>query len=558
MAQEKIPKKEPDKIIRHIERVAKKAMNSKLYPGTLKQVDYSLKKIAQFLDCTQAQALMFCVIMDINFRKSAVGVEHIADSLNCNPLTAARYIPEIEILEQKRLVRRDRNGMRKRAMLNDINFFITREVMESIYKEEIPSPQGKSDHTMVELLIEINELMEDRHSDRLTYEEMEEDIEILLDQSRHLEFVKRLKGQSLESVEQALILHICFETMNGNAEVDLNDACDKVFGDFHIKYAVKRGLIKGIFRIARKNLVKLEDGYFRSDRNILLTDKGLEAFFGDEMDVVVKREENNSYMIHPGSIDKKQLFFNAHEQENLSFIQATLTETNYRKVCNRIKTRHMKTGFTILFYGPPGTGKTESVYQLARETGRGIIRVNLSETKDMWYGESEKKVKEIFDRYRKISKNAKITPILLLNEADGLLGKRRELGRSGIDQTENAIQNILLQEMEDFDGILVATTNLTINLDKAFERRFLYKIRFEKPGAESMVKIWKSKISGLTGRSLDLLSREFNLTGGQIENIARKFATEEIMTGRKPGLERIREFCCEERLERDERRRVGF
>jgi SpoVK/Ycf46/Vps4 family AAA+-type ATPase len=111
----------------------------------------------------------------------------------------------------------------------------------------------------------------------------------------------------------------------------------------------------------------------------------------------------------------------------------------------------------------------------------------ISETKSKWFGESEKRIKAVFDRYHGLVKEKGIAPILLFNEADAVLGKRRELTQSrlGPDQTENAIQNIILQEMENLNGILIATTNMTVNLDKVFERRFLYKIEFDKPDTEA-------------------------------------------------------------------------
>ncbi len=78
---------------------------------------------------------------------------------------------------------------------------------------------------------------------------------------------------------------------------------------------------------------------------------------------------------------------------------------------------------------------------------------------------------------------------LLFNEADGVFGKRKDNPSSNVTQTEIAIQNIILEEMEKLDGILFATTNLTDNLDKAFERRFLFKIRFDKPTLEAKTNI---------------------------------------------------------------------
>jgi SpoVK/Ycf46/Vps4 family AAA+-type ATPase len=111
--------------------------------------------------------------------------------------------------------------------------------------------------------------------------------------------------------------------------------------------------------------------------------------------------------------------------------------------------------------------------------------VDISKTKSMWFGQSEKIIKDIFDRYRSRVKQAQKTresiPILLLNEADAVICKRRETEGSNLAQTENAMQNIILEEMEKLEGILIATTNLTQNMDKAFERRFLFKVEFEKP-----------------------------------------------------------------------------
>jgi len=203
MTQEKIPLDEPEKLIRHIERVAGKAKRSKLQVSTLNNVDYSLGCIAHFLSCTKPQALLFSVILALNFKNRTVGINDLADFMNCNPLTVARYIQDIEILESKRLIHRERDGRKKRAMLHDINFFITREVLDSIYKEDKSCMKNMDGLTMADLLIEVDELMDDRENGRLSYEEMQEDIAMILDQCSHLEFVKR----NLRQVNGCQTLH---------------------------------------------------------------------------------------------------------------------------------------------------------------------------------------------------------------------------------------------------------------------------------------------------------------------------------------------------------------
>jgi SpoVK/Ycf46/Vps4 family AAA+-type ATPase len=128
---------------------------------------------------------------------------------------------------------------------------------------------------------------------------------------------------------------------------------------------------------------------------------------------------------------------------------------------------------------------------LAIDTNREIMKVEISQSKSMWFGESEKIIKRIFTDYKAFAKESKQTPILLFNEADAILSKRNAAGSSNVAQTENAIQNILLEEFENFEGILIATTNLASNLDTAFERRFLYKVQFQKPSVNIRAKIWK-------------------------------------------------------------------
>ena len=149
---------------------------------------------------------------------------------------------------------------------------------------------------------------------------------------------------------------------------------------------------------------------------------------------------------------------------------------------------------------------------------------------------------------------------LLFNEADAVLGIRQEYAQKSVDKMENSIQNIILQEMETLEGIMIATTNLTCNLDKAFERRFIYKIEFERPTLEAKRQIWKAMIPSLSDDFAMSLAKEYDLSGGQIENVARKRAVEVILSGKEPSEEQICEYCVGEVLgSRQEKRvRIGF
>ena len=217
-------------------------------------------------------------------------------------------------------------------------------------------------------------------------------------------------------------------------------------------------------------------------------------------------------------------------------------------------------GFCCLFFGEAGAGKTELVKQLAKQTGRDLFQVDLSQIRSKWVGESEKNIQDIFDQYKVMLSHTKRQPILLFNEADAIMGRRFETTKHAVDKMENSISNIILQNMEDFDdGILIATTNLAEkNLDAAYERRFLYKLRFSRPNLEVRHKIWCSMLSDVDVDVLARLSQEFNFTGGQIVNIKKKKMIDEILYGDRSSYADLKDYCEQESISTPRPALIGF
>lgn len=160
--------------------------------------------------------------------------------------------------------------------------------------------------------------------------------------------------------------------------------------------------------------------------------------------------------------------------KQLETLKNLLPEEKFVETQKRLKEKGLPEGITVLLHGHPGTGKTEVVNQLAKATNRQIMKVDISQTKSKWFGESEKMIKKIFTDYQNFAKDCDQTPILLFNEADAIISKRKDLNSSNVAQTENALQNIILEELENFAGILMATTNLAENLDSAFDRKISF------------------------------------------------------------------------------------
>jgi len=181
----------------------------------------------------------------------------------------------------------------------------------------------------------------------------------------------------------------------------------------------------------------------------------------------------------------------------------------------------------IIFYGSAGTGKTMTAVSLAKTLKRPILSFDCSKILSMYVGESEKNVRKIFDEFKTLSKKAKVDPILLLNEADQFLSSRTEGAGSSADKMHNQMQNIFLEQIEQFEGILIATTNLLGNIDKAFSRRFNYKIEFKKPKIKQRKRLWHfmlpEKADYDESFDVEMLSK-YELTGGQINLIVRNTA----------------------------------
>jgi SpoVK/Ycf46/Vps4 family AAA+-type ATPase len=356
-----------------------------------------------------------------------------------------------------------------------------------------------------------------------------------------------------------VLLIFCCYLIHRNEETLQIRALKDVFG-YRETSAIQRRFKSREHKLFVNGLVEFDCQMGMADtEHYRLSKKAKDEFLAD-FDLKENSSRRGKDIIQSKDISGKNLYYNEKIKGRIKELTGLLREENFLNVQKRLGENNMRTGFPCIFSGPPGTGKTETVYQIARDTGRDIMLVDIAESKSMWFGESEKLIKAVFDRYRGMVKGGGPAPRLLFNEADAILGKRRELpqARSGPGQTENAIQNIILQEMENLNGILIATTNLTINLDKAFERRFLYKIEFDKPDTASKKLMWQNMIPVISDEDALHLAAKFDLSGGQIENISRRRTVEFVLSGTEPSLDQLITMCREEQLHKETAFRIGF
>jgi len=536
-------------LLQAIERVVELAEDSKLSKEFMKKAKTEIQLLAKSYGITDRQAVLFCVCMEKGPRR--VDYDDLASYLNLNKISVLSYASDIDALVRRRL-------LKFRDVKDEDDFDIPSAVIRCLKHNEVyqlPQRTGLDCAAMFELL---DQWFEDLDDDAISPHDLCEELQSLFEDNPQVGFVKHLREYNLNAENEMMAAYFAHRLVNRDdddirfhdiedlydSRADFNNAKGKLRSGEHKlqdKKLIEHKCVDGLADVTRYKLTE-------AAKRDLLAEMKLNA-----------TEEKLANMLEASKLTQKQLFFPKDIQRQMEELGSFLQPENYQKIQERMKEKGFRYGFACLFYGSPGTGKTESVYQLARMTGRNIMVVDVPQLKSMWVGQSEKNVKALFDRYREQVKKAKLTPILLFNEADAIIGIRKNGADNAVDKMENSLQNIILQEMEQLDGIMIATTNLQQNLDKAFERRFLYKIKFEKPTEEARMRIWQEMIPELSNMDIQTLASKYDFSGGQIENIARHYAIDSILHGTTDdALSMLISHCDNERLDEKSVRKVGF
>lgn len=301
---------------------------------------------------------------------------------------------------------------------------------------------------------------------------------------------------------------------------------------------------KGIAMVYPQDVGK-DDG--RPDNRVILSPKTCRAlFYGHRELVRYSSLSQQTEVIKYDEICEKELYYEPKDRNIVDTLGKIVSEEKYQEVTRRLKQKGQNSGISVILHGGPGVGKTELIKQLARKSKRDIFNLDSSKVYGSLWGETEKNVRAVFRNFKYMTSICPTAPILLFNEADGIMKKRGKGDGSAISRGEDIIQTIILQEMENFEGFFFATTNLVDNLDKAFERRFLFKLEVHSPGLETRTKIWSSLIPDLDIEQRKYLAEHYVFSGGQIENISRKKNIFEVLEGRTPTKTEIATFCDEE------------
>ena len=549
---------EENNIILALETIHKTAEDSQLKLSKFDSVTVEIEIICDYFKISTIEA----ILLSTCFIKScfdSVVLPEIIKHFGLEKHSFLKYLGSFNLLTSKSILvqTENRKSEKEYKLSQHIYDYILNQ--KSIPKELLVI-KVKED-TFNEFLADMDKISDEKDNKEISFIYFTQKFIELLNSNKHFKLVE-FAIKHLQLVDSFIFFDTILDAINAG-ENDFNTSLQSTVDDYYERnrdvFNYINSFLEGKTALTKLDLIEKDSNTFSNRHKIQLTQKAvsmLKEWEGISLEFIEKKDKR---LVYPEQIQKRNLFYNSEEALQFEPIKKSLSHTAFTQLQSRLKSKNMSTGITALLYGAPGTDKTESVYQLAKKYNRPVFKVEISETKSMWFGESQKLVKKIFTDYYTFKKTQKVCPILLFNEADAIIGKRKSAGSSSVSDTENAIQNVLLEELENFDGILFATSNLVANLDSAFERRFLFKVKFENPSSVNAAKIWRNKLPILSAKEALQLASQFSYSGGEMENIARKSLMDEIVFGTKPDFERILSFCENEKwISKSGGVRIGF
>ena len=545
---------EPQDALDALDNLASLAHKCQLNEAFDKSAAKCLGYMQQHYGFTKIQAVVIALIIDAG---KAITTNAISNYLGLRNAQMLRYEKEILDLVKSRVLMRVKEREGRGIVMDAYN--LRSDTKKAFCNNEPLTPKKISGLSATEFFETLNLIFKDHDDDLIDEEEFDNRLAEIQRENAGLAVCKKISEYALVSANVRILLYILNRYVCHNTNCVCTHELVELFESQIQGRSVRESLAEGWNELFEIGILELE-----SENGLVDTDVvGLTHYGKEELlqGLGLRFNDGKKYLGLKSATDikAKHLFYNERETEAVDELTRLLDDKHFKDVQARLESESMHKGFACLFYGGPGTGKTETVLQIARQTGRDIMQVDLSTIRDKYVGETEKRAKGIFESYRNAVKQCGKAPILLINEADAIICRRNSNSQHAVDKMENAMQNIILEEMEKLDGILIATTNLTDNMDTAFARRFLYKICFDRPSTKAKTAIWKSMVPRLSDDESAELAVHYDLSGGQIENIVRKQTVAYVLNGEYASLSKMHDYCKAELAgDYTQKKKIGF
>jgi SpoVK/Ycf46/Vps4 family AAA+-type ATPase len=513
-----------------------------------------IKSLLQFFKISYEELVVLSLLIEGGIRQEEQGIDAFLEYFG-GGLSGLKDINQAlhNLISKGYVVATTKNKFSKTLIKQ--TFEVDEKVYEALLNNKKERLEFKPAENFTKLLKNINEIYEKRTSGCYDAETMRKRIEQELSLAKkcdELDWLNSFTELTLE--DKILFLFAAYSHQKNEEQIDLEYHIKQIEDNFTKQKAFRDSIAnKTSMLIMNDLLLKAEDG-FVFDEFVGLTEKAIHALFQKESNKAKKKTFSTATILQPEDIFLEELFYNESELSQIKTIEKVLSKEKHQLVVNQLAENGLGKGVSILFNGFSGTGKTATAKRLAKTTNRPLFCVDVEKIANKWIGDSEKNTKKIFDEYYEFSNQCELTPILFFNE-DSIFSKRVEVGHSS-DRTHNSMQNILLEQMEEFSGISIVTSNHAEKLDKAFERRFLYKVEFEKPTKETQYNLLSNAFQNISKETINTVLEEYSFTGGQIYNIKKKYIMQCIIDDE--DLESLFIRLCKEEIKTTTSTKIGF
>ena len=521
------------------------------------KIPLEVNAVAAFLNVSPAEALVMYAAMNFSLTNRRPDFDDYAKRLDLNLFSSLEIIPFMDKLTERNFMHYDNDGYHAAAIM-----MLNKQVIKAVSRNDAALLPKKQDISSWKSLAKhIRSTFRDISRADVGTEEAMNYFHFVQVRSESFDFWKAM--EAYEAVDKLTLLFcLCEYFFEGNRFQIFQPGNEVLFPEAPCFDTDEGRSFVESLEIYRAGLVEIvEDELIQDNTDSLiigLTEKGKHFFFEDQaISPASPRVRKDITLLHPRKIKEVKLFYSGENESDIAILEKLMRKESLEHFFSKMEKRNLPSCLSVLLSGGSGTGKTELAMQLARKTGREILKVDLSSVKDKYVGESEKNVRGIFRNYEEAVRSSKLTPILLLNEADGLLGKRREVN-SATDQMLNTMQTTLLEQMQSMKGVIIATTNLRSHFDDAFDRRFTFKLEFENPCEKARLEILRSLLPEVNEAWLARLAASHELSGGQWRNVAYKAFIEEAM-GQELSFELLEKLAHSEgRGQGKNSQRIGF
>ncbi len=474
------------------------------------------------------------------------GIGELGSQMGCSKIEALKWLPILLSLEKRRVIESEeyRKGLPTVNRPLHRKYWIAEHIMDKLIGNAYDESLEMTDEIfLLNYVFELGNLV---RRWKLADDAFMKIVEHVLNENRRFPLIEKVAELNLEIREKTMLLTAIHHRISNN-DLRLDLLSEAVYRGIRNRVMLRMQMINGQSRLVQDSYFEIKPDVFGIMHEVLLGSSSIKLF--EHLEPVGKalfKESTETELIsivEPNDIKKVKLVYDGKVKEEYQRLQKLMNGKNLEGLFNRLEAKGLRKGVTVLLSGPPGTGKTEMVKQLARANGNRLMMVKMSEMKDAFVGQSEKNIRALFKQYEDEHKKDEKPPILLLNEADALIGKRHAnmSGNVAVVNMLNTVQNILLQHLEDFTGILIATTNLPMAFDEAFNRRFLIHLNVDAPSIGARKVMWARHFPQLSTKELDELATS-PLTGADIENLAIRMIHWEILENAQPTFETLRDL----------------